>query len=108
MPAPELQSLVPWSSKDAENLQFFLSTDTGRRLLPKVAESVPQLLESGDSNAILIRNGKFKGFQEALNEIFRLAHPSPEVTANPNGAYPSLEDDAAWNDGQTLTKTETK
>lgn len=104
MSEPEKQSLVPWSSIDAENLQSFLNTDTGRRMLPKAAESAPALLEAGDTNAIMIRNGKFKGFQECLNEIFSLAHPTAPVNSNQNGAYPALEDDAAWNDGQKLDK----
>lgn len=99
------QSLVPWSSKDAENLQFFLMSDTGRKLLPKVAESAPQLLESGDANAILIRNGKFKGYQEALNEIFTLAHPTAPINMNQNGSYPDLTDDKAWQDGEKLDPT---
>lgn len=102
MSEPQKQSLVPWSHTDAQNLDTFLQSDTGRRLLPKVAESAPMLLEAGDSNAILIRNGKFKGFQEALNEIFYLAHPVEAPRENHKGGYADLTDDSAWNDGQKL------
>lgn len=105
MSEPQKQSLVPWSSTDAQALDTFLQSDTGRRLLPKVAESAPMLLEAGDSNAILIRNGKFKGFQEALNEIFYLAHPAPPQQQNEKGLYPNLTDDAAWNDGNKIDPT---
>lgn len=102
MSEPTKQSLVPWSHVDAQNLDTFLNSDTGRKLLPKVAESAPQLLESGDTNAILIRNGKFKGFQEALNEIFYLAHPVADPEGKPAGHWPDLTDDKAWNDGQKI------
>lgn len=102
MSEPQKQSLVPWSSTDAQTLDQFLQTDTGRKLLPKVAESAPPLLEAGDTNIILIRNGKFKGFQECLNEIFFLAHPPAPVQNNEKGLYPNLTDDKAWNDGQKI------
>ena len=98
----ENQSLVPWSSVDVGNLNAFLSTDTGRKLLPKVAESAPPLLEVGETNVILIRNGKFKGFQEALNEFFLLAHPLPPSRVSEDPMYPNLTNDAAWQDGQKL------
>lgn len=93
---------LAWDSEDVAVFLTFLKTRTGSRLLPKLAESVPTLLEEGDSNKIAIRSGKVLGFQECIKNILQLASPQPE---NPRSAdnYPPLEDDKAHNDGQTLT-----
>lgn len=94
-----------WSVEDIDALQKFLSTKTGSRFVPKLAESAPLLLGSGDTNAILIRNGELRGYQAALREIFALATVVPETKPAAN-EYPSLDDDAAWNDGQKLNQQE--
>jgi hypothetical protein len=92
---------LEWTSDDAANFRIFLDTPTGRRLLPKALESLPALLPSGDSNAILIRSGEVRGFQimtEALLSLTSIA-PAPVVEES---AYPPLEDDRSWKDGQKL------
>lgn len=105
----EITSLVEWDeSEDREILFQFLRTKTGQRLLPKVADSVPPLLGSGDTNAILIRNGEVLGFQKAIRTLLELslAAPKPEET-QPSGAYARLEDDAAWADGKSISQPQT-
>jgi hypothetical protein len=99
-----IAGLLDWTSADEENFSKFLDTDTGRRLLPKILEGAPLLLEKGHVNAILIRSGEVRGWQAVAQEILRLAHPPAAVTQQDvRREYVSLEDDKAWNDGQKLT-----
>jgi hypothetical protein len=99
----ETLETLDWSSIDQDNLQKFLSTQTGTRLLPRLAEAAPTLLSGGDVNAILIRNGELRGYQSALRELQTLAYPPPvQNLATTDSAYPNLLDDKAWNDGQTI------
>jgi hypothetical protein len=84
-----------WTSIDAEKLASFLGSETGRRLLVKLADQIPQLHEAGHVNKILIRSGEVRG-QTALIQFFQsLAHPSVPLEA-PVGNYPPLELDSAW------------
>jgi hypothetical protein len=94
-------SPLEFTSEDISIWRQFLRTQTGARLIPKLLESSPVLLERGDSNEILIRTGAVKGFQEAARTLLAMAFPLPE-TPKPVTEYPSPEDDAAWNDGKTL------
>jgi hypothetical protein len=90
-----------WLPTDSENLAAFLETATGKRLIPALVQGMPSLLAGGDVNAILIRSGEVKAFQSVVESIVLLAHP-PAPLAPPNTEYPRLEDDKAWNDGQSL------
>lgn len=95
---------MPWDSEDTALWRAFLETRTGARLLPKLFESIPPLLAGGDANSILIRTGDVRGFQSAARTLLTLAHPiQPGPAASPPG-YADLNDDAAWPDGQKLTK----
>jgi len=93
--------LLVWTADDEGKWAFFLSSPTGQRLLPKIVESAPLLLESGDSNAVLIRNGKLLGFQAAVKAMLDLSHSAPLPKREPD-AFPSLTDDSQWNDGEKL------
>lgn len=86
-----------WDSDDSLALRAFLQTRAGERLLPRILSSAPALLASGDVNAILIRNGEFRGWQAVSRELLSLAFPSPEqpTTDHPSN-YPPLEKDSAW------------
>lgn len=97
---------LDWLSTDEENLAKFLDTETGKRFLPKLLESTPALLESGDTNPILIRTGVVRGYQEVARSILMLAHSMPVAKTETASAYPDLHNDAAWNDGQKLEKEE--
>lgn len=85
----------------------FLATRAGLRLIPKVAESLPSLLRKGETNDLLIRSGEVIGFQLVLQTLLSLAEPPAEQAPLAPSPYPNLLDDAAWNDGQTLTKKPT-
>ncbi len=92
---------LEWTSDDAANFRIFLETQTGRRLLPKALESMPPLLTKGEDNEIFIRSGEVRGFQlltEAFLSLTSIA-PAPVVEES---AYPPLEDDRSWKDGQKL------
>lgn len=99
---------LPWSSVDEAHWNGFLQTETGRRLIPKVAERAPELLDGADVNKTLVRNGELRGFQEAIRALISLTHSVPEATTAQTENYPPLEDDAKWQDGQTLDKLEPK
>lgn len=92
---------LPWTSEDEARWNAFVRTETGKRLLPKVMEHAPVLLGKGETNEILIRNGEFRGFSESVRILLSLTH-SPPLPPRPTQSLPPLEDDEAWNDGQTL------
>lgn len=94
---------LPWSSNDEFNWNSFLQTETGKRLIPKLAERLPALLDGGDVNRILIRSGDNRGFQQAIIGLLELSHsmPAPPIS---EFSHPDLEDDSKWSDGQ-ITKT---
>lgn len=94
---------VEWDvAEDRDMLVQFLKTRTGARLIPKMIESCPSLLSSGETNSIMIRNGEVLGFQKAIQALLALTvvEPAPENTRT--ATLPALEDDAAWNDGKKL------
>jgi len=92
---------LDWDSEDLVLWRQFLQSRTGSRLLPKLADSAPHLLHKGDTNEILIANGKLIGFQMAIASLLALAFPPP-VEKDNSAAYPALDDDEAWADGQSV------
>lgn len=99
----EIVTDLEWDSIDEANWRTFLATKTGSRLIPKLLEFTPPLLERGHVNQILIASGKVIGFSIAARELLALSQPKPAPTKDPS-EYPALNDDAAWNDGQKLTE----
>jgi hypothetical protein len=93
---------LAWTQFDEENWNRFLETETGKRVIPKLLETAPGLLPSGDTNAILIRSGEHRGLQLAISQLLAMAHSTPEVKTEIAVAYPSLTDDTAWQDGKNL------
>jgi hypothetical protein len=91
-----------WSAVDAENLAKFLDSDTGRRFLVKLADQIPPLLDSGHLNRVLIRSGEVRGQTALIQSFQNLAHPTTPP-GTPADAYPSLEDDTQWVDGDLGT-----
>jgi hypothetical protein len=100
-------NIMDWTTVDEQNWAHFLDTDTGKRLIPKLLESTPALLATGEINAILIRSGEVRGIQEIARMMLDLAHPQVKVAPVAN-EYPALDADDAWNDGQRLNETPTK
>lgn len=100
-------SVPDWTSEDIQNLRTFFQTKTGSRLLPKLVESIPVLLEDGDTNKILIRNGKVTGCQEMIKALVFLAGPEPVLIQNEEATqYPALTDDSKWDDGHKIQPQE--
>jgi len=96
---------LPWEETDVANWKAFLGTKTGQRLIPKLAESVPDLLAGGNTNEILIRNGEVRSFRNTIRDLLSLAAPQP-VQQPPNESdsnYPPPELDEHWDDGQKIT-----
>lgn len=94
-----------WLATDEERLAAFLDSETGKRFLPRLLEQMPTLLGVGDTNAILIRSGEVRAYQQVVETIISLAHPPAPMKPAPN-EYPRLEDDTAWNDGHKLETPE--
>jgi len=92
---------LPWTSDDIANWAAFLNTKTGQRLIPKLVESCPALLGCGDTNNILIRSGEVRGFAETARVLLSLTHEPEGLKKDPT-AYPSPEDDSAWDDKEKL------
>ena len=102
MPIEIVANPSDWLPTDQERWANFLETETGKRLLPHLAESAPQLLSEGDINKILIRSGEVRGYQNVLRDLILAAHPSAKIEPSTATEYPPLTDDKKWNDGQTL------
>ena len=96
-----LAGSLEWTPYDSEKLAAFLDTETGKRLLPKLVEVAPPLLDGGDTNKIMIRAGEVRGFQVVVRELIALAHPPPPQQ-DQQPEYPSLTDDRNWPDGKKL------
>ena len=88
-------SELEFTSDDNQNWSAFLRTQTGQRLLPKLAEAAPRLLAGGGTNEILIASGSLLGFQLALQAMLDLTvvPAAPQRTAE---AYPPLDNDSDW------------
>jgi hypothetical protein len=87
---------LDWTSIDSDNFAKFLDTETGRRLVPKLAALVPALLDKGDVNAILIRSGEVRGYQDVIQQLLFLAHPPPPAQTAQSTEYPDLLDNTKW------------
>jgi hypothetical protein len=67
----------------------------------------PPLLPGGEVNAVLIRSGECRAFQNVVQELYFMAHPPPKVQPQSTSTeYPALTDDRAWNDGLKLVPLE--
>jgi hypothetical protein len=90
---------LPWDSENVALFRAFLLTPTGQRLVPKLTEGAPSLLPGGDTNAVLIRCGEFRGYQEVVKTLLSLAVNLPDAPKSETN-YPPLDDDVHWNDGE--------
>jgi hypothetical protein len=90
-----VSQLLDWDSDDQTAWRAFLKTRSGNRLIPKLLEGAPALLPGGEINALLIRSGEFRGWQEAIRDLLSLTEGTP-LQKPPADSYPSLDDDSAW------------
>jgi len=96
---------LDWTQFDEQKWRDFLDTETGKRVIPKLLESVPGLLPGGDTNAIMIRSGEHRGLQLAVSKLIEMSHSDPESKPDViSEGYPPLEDDAKWNDGFKISE----
>lgn len=86
---------LEWTSEDVDHWASFLRSQTGQRLIPKIAESAPRLLAGGETNALLVRNGEVLGFSAAVQTALELSH-LPQAPQRGTENYPSLDDDKLW------------
>lgn len=96
---------ITWSSEDISVFRSFLATETGRKLIPKLLESVPSLLKGGPTNEILIRSGEVSAWRDAALALLGLASPPPKQPDQlmHSNQYPDPTDDAQWDDGKKTT-----
>jgi len=89
--------------EDRQIWRQFLETRTGKRLIPKTLDSCPVLLGKGDTNEILIRNGELRGIQLVIQSLLSLSRvEQPIESVESDSAYPPLDDDSKWSDGQKI------
>ncbi len=93
---------VEWTTEDTLIFRQFLRTQTGSKLLGKLAQSTPPLLPSGHVNAVLIRSGEVRGVTEAVKSLYFLAFPVQPIKQESRTEYADPTDDKAWDDGQKL------
>lgn len=96
-----LANETDWTANDSEQLARFLDTETGKRVIPQLVSHSPGLMPGGDINAILIRSGEVRAFQQVIEVLLTLAHPV-KPPPPPATSYPPPEDDRFWNDGNKL------
>jgi hypothetical protein len=95
---------LPWHPEDEEAWQKFLATQHGSRLIPKLLESAPELLDGEDVNKTLVRNGELRGWQAAVRTLITLSHAQPRLPDQTQNNYPAPEDDRQWADGEKITE----
>lgn len=93
-----------WDSADANNLKLFLGTPTGTRMLGHLYFLCPSLLDGSDVNKTLVASGAVKGYTRAVETLISLTTEKP-ATPVVSESYPSLENDALWNDLETPNPT---
>lgn len=88
---------VEFTSEDAQNLRTFLGTATGQKIVPKLLEYRPHLLDGSDNGKTLVRSGIVVGFELAVNLIEELTETELNKNDQPTSEnYPSLDDDSKW------------
>jgi hypothetical protein len=95
---------TPWESADATALRLFLESRSGQRALTHLAEQIPPLLDGSDVNKTLVASGTVKGWNGAIHALLSLTIEQPAAVKAPE-AYPSLDDESAWEDGNKPTTT---
>ncbi len=93
---------VEWTTEDTLIFRQFLRTQTGSKLLGKLAQCSPPIIEEGETNAILIRTGKVSGVKEAVTALYAMAFPVSVPQQDTRSEYADPTDDSKWEDGQKL------
>lgn len=83
----------------AEITEFICNTPAGQTLFEYLEFMVPDLIEDGTPEKILVRSGKVSGAKEQLQNIRVLVSPDPQAPRDPTvESYPNLDDDSKWKD----------
>lgn len=91
-------SEATWSSDNVFQFrQFLTTTETGQRLLSRLMDGMPTLLDGADVNRTLVRNGEVRGWIDVVRELTAMAYPPPEPTVK-SDPYPDLDDPEKWDD----------
>ena len=87
-----------WSSDDAAQLNGFLASSTGDKLIELLCYLAPVLLDGGDVNKTLVACGEVKGYTEAVSTLCSLRNSRPVEATGEFDTYPNLDDDSKWKD----------
>lgn len=100
----------PWDQEDAEALRAFLKSQTGKRLIFRLQNDRPSppaakdARHSVESNALWAREAV--GYETAVRNLFDyLLRPVADTQLAT--LYPSLDDDAHWDDSGSATAGKT-
>jgi len=96
----QTNKLPEWSSDDANTLRDFMTSTVGSRALAHVLSEKPALLDGGDVNKTLVRNGEVKGFELATESLFKLTYEQPTAERPADSQYPDLDNEKAWEQQQ--------
>ncbi len=86
---------IIWESQDATGLREFFSSTTGQRFLALMAYGCPEFGDGVNGNKTLVLAGRVEGYQLAVSKMVRAQFEHPKEVRIPE-AYPSLDNDAAW------------
>lgn len=95
---------TPWESSDATALRQFLESKTGQRALMHLSDQIPPLLDGSHVEKTLVASGVVKGWNDSLRALLSLTIEQPAPVKTPE-AYPSLDDESAWEDNKKPTTT---
>lgn len=85
-----------WTSDNASELNGFLKTPTGEKLLQILSFFAPALLDGSDVNKTLVTSGELKGYTNAVAQLISLTNSRPPETQGVPDNYPDLDRDELW------------
>lgn len=88
-----------WESADANNLQEFLATPAGGKVLHILHSYIPDLLDGEHKNKTLVRSGEVKGAQTIFDLLVSLTVEAPsdfQPQQKPKENYADLDDESQW------------
>lgn len=84
-----------WDSNDAKQLRELLTSDVFQKAIELVLDECPALLDGDNVNKALVASGEVRGFEKALDTLFRLTFEQP-IAKPTSELYPDLDNESAW------------
>ena len=100
---PTEDVLPEWTSADAATLRAFVESTAGKKCLSLLSSACPALMDGAHVNKTLVRSGEVAGYTASVAFLLSLRTSRPEEASGVHDNYPSLDNDALWNDSEGAT-----